>query len=79
MFKIDAQGKFKCLTEGFASISEHDGKHVMGISQGEEDIDIAPDWESSAGETYDVRLTKSIIFRSRISCEFLVWFLFPRA
>ena len=74
MFKIDAEGNFQSLSEGCLSVSIHDGKRVMGISQGEKDIAIAPEWGSESGKNYVVRLTKNIILRPRISYEFLVWF-----
>ena len=54
-------------------ISDDTGKYVEEISDGTKDISLAK-WSWEAGKTYSVRLTKNIILRSRISCEFLVWF-----
>jgi len=65
------------------SLAEHSGKYVKEISDDTEEYfeeisdgtkDIAQ-WSWAAGTTYLVRLTTNTILRSRISCEFLVWFL----
>ena len=84
VFKIDAQGKFKSLSEAVSMhneqlvpVSMHNGELVLGISQGEEHIPILCGWTSERvdiGKNYAVRLTKNINLRWRISCEFLVRF-----
>ena len=74
MFTFDAGGNFKSLSEGSSFVSKLDGKPVIGISQDGIEIDVVPNWKSESSKNYVVRLTKNIILRSRISCEFLVWF-----
>ena len=69
-FKIEAERHFKSDNP---SLSEHNGKYVKGISEGAQDIEL-DEWRWESGKNYVVRLTKNIILRSRISCEFLVWF-----
>ena len=47
------------------SLSKHSGKHVEGISDGTQDIELAG-WSREEGTTYHVRLTKNIKINSQI-------------
>ena len=67
-FTIDAESHFKSVNP---SLSEHNGKYVKEILEGRQDIEL-DEWRWESGKNYVVRLTKNIILRSRMSCEFLV-------